>query len=196
MCGRFENTFSLQDLILMLDSLDLVIESDKGKPENIAPTEKINSIIPEENRFRLLSSKWGIQFSPESPLIFNTRIETIKEKGFWKGLYDKNRCLVPMTGFYEWKKSGTKKTPFRIYLPETPVFFVAALYTLNKQKEREISLITTTPNEFISKIHHRMPVIIPKEGIERFFSSPVEENIEISVPLRENVKMEMEPALI
>ncbi len=180
----------------MLDSLNLVSEEEETKPFNIAPTDEINSILKEKEKFHLSKIKWGIKFSPESHLIFNTRIETIKEKPFWKKLYDRNRCLVPMTGFYEWKKSGTKKIPYRIYLSEEPLFFVAALYAQGKEFGKEVSLITTTPNKFVSSVHHRMPVIIPAPDIEKFFSRPVEENIALSIPLSDTVKMEMEPAEI
>jgi putative SOS response-associated peptidase YedK len=194
MCGRFENKFSLQDLVLMLGSLKVIHKDTPVKPLNIAPTEEINSLFYEEEKYCLEQLRWGIKFSSESHLIFNTRIETIKEKPFWQKLYDENRCLVPMTGFYEWKKSGSKKTPFRLFLPEEPLFFAAALYSTNKLKEKEVSLITTTPNKFVSAVHHRMPVIIGKNEIEEFFSHPVEENINRSVPLSDSVKMEMEPA--
>lgn len=196
MCGRFENKFSIQDLVLMLDSLKIVSGEEEAKPFNIAPTDEISSIHKEKERYHLSKLKWGIKFSPESHIIFNTRIETIKEKPFWKKLYDRNRCLVPMTGFYEWKKSGSKKIPFRLYLPEEPLFFVAALYAQGKEFGREVSLITTTPNKFVSAVHHRMPVIIPSSEIEDFFKRPVEENIAVSVPLSDAVKMEMEPAEI
>jgi len=196
MCGRFENKFSLQDLVLMLDSIKIIHSVSETKPENIAPTERINSLFREEETFRLEPIQWGIKFSPESHLIFNTRIETIKEKPFWKMLYDKNRCLVPMTGFYEWKKSGTRKIPYRLYLPEEPLFFVAALYSVNKNKGKEVSLITTTPNKFVSTVHHRMPVIVEKNGIESFFTQSIEDNIERSAPLDDAVAMAMEPAEI
>jgi putative SOS response-associated peptidase YedK len=194
MCGRFENKFSLQDLVLMLDSIRIIHSPAQSKPENIAPTEKINFLYREADVYHLEQIPWGIKFSPESHLIFNTRIETIKEKPFWKTLYDKNRCLVPMTGFYEWKKSGSRKIPYRIYLPDEPLFFVAALYGLNKNKAKEVSLITTTPNKFISSVHHRMPVIVGKEGIGDFFNQSVEENIEKSVPLADSISMALEPA--
>jgi len=194
MCGRFENKLSITDLVQILNTLQLPADHVSKKTVNISPTEEIFSILKEEEKFQLAPLRWGIKFSKESPLIFNSRIETIKEKPFWKSLFDKNRCLVPMTGFYEWKKSGSKKIPYRLFLPDEPVFFVAALYNINKVSGKEISLITTTPNKFVSNVHHRMPVIIRPGDAERFFSQPIEENIARSLPLADSVKMEMEPA--
>lgn len=196
MCGRFENKLSVQEISRLLGALQLPFNELKTKPFNIAPTENIQALMNEDKGIVLSAGRWGIKFSADSPLIFNTRIETIKEKGFWKKLYENNRCLVPMTGFYEWKKSGSKKIPHRIYLPDTPLFFVAGLYSNNKEKGKEISLVTTVPNKFISKIHHRMPVIVAPEKMEAFFSATLEENISNSLPLSDDIIMEMEPAEI
>jgi len=196
MCGRFETKPSLQTLVSALEKhkVDLVIELElvKSKTENIAPTNKIFSISYSDNNYRLSYTDWGIKFSEKSPLIFNSRIETIKEKRFWKGLFDKNRLLVPMSAFYEWKKEGTRKIPYRIFLPDEEFFFVPALYTLNKEKEISASLITTTPNKFIKPIHHRMPVILKiKDGLN-YLIDDSETNLTRCVPY--SGKMDMEPA--
>ncbi len=193
MCGKFENKLSIADLVKILKTLLLPLDLTGNGTVNISPTEKIFSILKEEEKFHLTPLQWGIKFSKNSPLIFNSRIETIKEKPFWRSLFDKNRCLVPMTGFYEWKKSGSGKIPYRLFLPDEPVFFVAALYSTNKSTGKEISLITTTPNKFTAPIHHRMPVIIHPGEVENFFLQSIEENIARSVPLSDRVKMEMEP---
>ncbi len=100
MCGRFENTPSIQTLIDELKKydidlqLDLELESNsklKLEPElelkyrksvNIAPTNKIFSISYTSNNYKLSFTNWGIKFSDKSPLIFNSRVETIKEMKF------------------------------------------------------------------------------------------------------------------
>ncbi len=109
-------------------------------------------------------------------------------------LFDKNRLLVPMSAFYEWKKEGTKKIPYRIFLPDDEIFFVPALYSYNKEKGLSTSLITTTPNKFIKTIHHRMPVILKiKDGLNYLLDDP-ETNLTRCVPY--SGKMDMEPVVI
>ncbi len=198
MCGRFETKPSLQTLVneLKKHKVDLVIElnSDNGKAENIAPTNKIFSISYSDNNYKLSYTDWGIKFSPKSPLIFNSRIETIKEKKYWMRLFSKNRLLVPMSAFYEWKKEGDRKIPYRIFLPDEDIFFVPALYSINKEKEIFTSLITTAPNKFIRPIHHRMPVILKiEDGLNYLIDDP-DINLTRCVPY--NGKMDMEPASI
>ena len=198
MCGRFETNPTAEALVTALKKhkVDLILdlETKKSKTENIAPTNKIFSISYLDTNYKLIYTDWGIKFSPKSPLIFNSRIETIKEKKFWMTLFSKNRLLVPMSAFYEWKKEGSRKIPYRIFLPDEEIFFVPALYSYNKEKEISTSLITTTPNKFIRPIHHRMPVILKiKEGINYLVDDP-DTNLTRCVPY--SGKMDLEPASI
>ena len=99
-----------------------------------------------------------------------------------------------MSAFYEWKKEGTKKIPYRIFLPDEEIFFVPALSYIDKDKNTFTSLITTTPNDFIKQIHHRMPVILKiKEAINYLIDDP-ESNLTKCQPY--SGKMQMEPASI
>ena len=198
MCGRFETKPSVQTLVRVLKEyevdLELDLETEDKKSINIAPTNKIFSISYSDNIYKLSLTNWGIKFSSDSPLIFNSRIETIKEKKYWMNLFSKNRLLVPMSAFYEWKKEGTKKIPYRIFLPDEEIFFVPALFSYTKEKGLSTSLITTTPNKFIKPIHHRMPVILKiKEGLN-YLLDDADTNLLRCTPY--TGKMEMEPASI
>ena len=198
MCGRFETKPSVQTLVRKLKEyeidLQLELDDDKNKSINIAPTEKIFSLSYSGSGYKLSLTNWGIKFNSDSPLIFNSRIETIREKKYWQSLFDKNRLLVPMSAFYEWKKEGMRKIPYRIFLPDEEIFFVPALYFADKDKNIFTSLITTTPNDFIKPIHHRMPVILKiNEGI-KYLNDNSESNLSRCVPY--SGKMEMERAMI
>jgi len=199
MCGRFEMGINPKEFLLELQSLFDVITieklDDKNAKYNIAPTQKVLTLIKSDNSFNLKLMNWGIKFSPSSPLIFNSRIETIKEKSFWFKLFSKNRCLVPMTGFYEWKKEGNKKQPYKINLKNEPLFFVPALFHQTKD-DYYASLITTTPNNFIQPIHHRMPVIFRKEEALNYFTQNAEYNLAHCLPLNDTIPMLMQPVSI
>jgi putative SOS response-associated peptidase YedK len=190
MCGRFESKPNADGLIKQLEQLniDLIVEKDDGlKTVNIAPTNKISGITKKEDKYLLSSFDWGIKFSKASPLIFNSRIETIIEKKFWQNTFNRNRCLIPMSAFYEWKNEGGKKVPYRIFLKTEDLFFVPALYYNNS-----VSLITTTPNEFIKSIHHRMPVIFTYKNAISFLTNTVDQNLKLCIPFPHSEKMEME----
>ena len=196
MCGRFETKPSVQTLVKVLEKhgivLRLDLQSEDKKSVNIAPTNKIFSISHSANNYKLSLTNWGIKFSEKSPLIFNSRIETIKEKKFWTMLFYKNRLLVPMSAFYEWKKEGARKIPYRIFLPDEEIFFVPALFSIDKDKKIYTSLITTTPNKFIKPIHHRMPVILKIKYGLNYLLDDLETNLSRCIPY--SGKMDLEPA--
>lgn len=196
MCGRFENKVNENQFVQLFKEMqiDLLIDESikKYKNENIAPTDKIFAIRRLNENYQLSLVNWGIKFKVDSPLIFNSRIETIKEKKYWFTLFDKNRCIVPMSGFYEWKKEGNKKIPHKIYLPDKEIFFVPALYYTDNQKNVYTSLITTVPNNFIKQIHHRMPVILDLKTAIEFLSNDAGRNLELCLPYNDLYEMRSE----
>ena len=195
MCGRYEHKYTLEKLLEVLKINEKFTEEfiKRIKKDNIAPSDLVINLSQRDGRIILEVSNWGIKFKADSPLIFNSRIETIKEKTYWKNLFDKNKCLVPMTGFYEWKKSGKRKIPYKIFLPDEDIFFVPALST-NINNKKCVSLVTTEPNSFMTDIHKRMPVIFNKEYVTDFFENDVQTNINLCKPLADNIPMDFEEA--
>lgn len=200
MCGRFENKVNENIFVQLLQELKIKLIIDeslkKRKTANIAPTDPIFAIRLLDNEFTLSMVNWGIKFKEDSPLIFNSRIETIKEKKYWFSMFDKYRCIVPMTGFYEWKKEVTRKIPYRIFLPEDKIFYVPALYYTDKNKNIHTSLITTTPNKFIKPIHHRMPVMLDLKTGVQFLKNNAKDNLELCIPFPDDEEMKFEKAMI
>lgn len=156
-------------------------------------THNIPVIAYENGEKYLTQMKWGIQFDPEkkTPLIFNSRDDTVSTKPFWKKLFDKNRILIPMTGFYEWKDIGQKKKlKIKLKLKNKKIFFVPGLYWKNKAGIYEFSLITTSPSRFLIDIHNRMPVILDDISALSYFTDSLEENIEKLKPSPEEITAE------
>jgi putative SOS response-associated peptidase YedK len=98
--------------------------------------------------------------------LINARIETVHEKSAFKYAVEKRRCLVPMDGYYEWKKDGSKKTPYRIVTTDQEVFCVAGLWENWKSPDGELiqsfTVLTQESSSSIADIHDRMPAILRK----------------------------------
>lgn len=159
-------------------------------------THRIPVIICTDGEKFITKMKWGIQFDPEkkTPLIFNSRDDTVSIKPFWKKLFDKNRILIPMTGFYEWKDMGKKKKlKIKIILKDRKIFLVPGLFWKNKEGIPEFSLITTSPNSFMKNIHNRMPVILDDDKAVTFLTDSIEENIESLKPSVQKFESEEMP---
>jgi putative SOS response-associated peptidase YedK len=100
--------------------------------------------------------------------MINARAETVTEKPSFRSALKSRRCLVPATAFFEWKREGKSKIPYLIRMKEHNGFCFAGLWDCWKSPEGEqiesFTIVTTTPNELISGIHDRMPVILSKES--------------------------------
>ncbi|MFL5664263.1 MAG: SOS response-associated peptidase [Ktedonobacteraceae bacterium] len=144
---------------------------------NVAPGQIMPVITADELGQRHLElMKWGlIPAWAKDPSIgyklINARDDTIFEKPMWRSLVLKKRTLIPADGFYEWNRlpEGNKerKQPFYIHPKHSDVFSFAGVWETWKDvagKElKTYSIITTAPNEEMSSVHNRMPVILHPE---------------------------------
>ena len=179
MCGRFA-FYSPSEATAALfgasGSLDI-------EPRyNVAPTQYVASIRNAENddRRELVLLRWGlVPFWAKDPSIgnrmINARAETVAEKPAFRAAFRRRRCLVLADGFYEWHKEGQSKIPYFISLASEQPFAFAGLWEHWRSKESDdeiesTTLITANANEFMSSLHHRMPVILEKETAERWLA--------------------------
>jgi len=167
MCGRFTLTYTVQEVQKEFD-VDKVI--DEFKPSyNIAPSQPIPVVVAGSRVLDVY--RWGLILPwmikmRKKLMLNNTRIENIKEKATYIHSFTKQRCLIPASGFYEWKKTKDGKIPQYITLKNQKMFAFAGIYSVIEDKGKEIkscSIITTPPNSFMKKIHNRMPHILHKE---------------------------------
>ncbi len=197
MCGRFEAFFPDNKMVNPLENIfnNLIIEDteeDDLKIFDIRPTNKILCIYKDGEKNKITNANWGIQFSPKSHLIINSRIETIREKPFWFKSFDKNRALVPMSAFYEWIYIDGKKKQQRIYIEGVDVFYVPSIY-YKKNDELFVSFITVPSNKFMKKLHPRMPVILIGTETINYLTDEAEANLAKCKSLSDDVIMNNEP---
>lgn len=169
MCLRYE-LFGVPDLIEFLREMrpDLQYKDYPPFSANIALTE-FAPIIFHQKFLRLQPARFGLVPSwakmPDARL-GNARSDTVDKLPSFRDLLPRRRCLVPATAFYEWhlEPGEKKKTPYRIKTDDT-VFFFAGLWDYWAEKELvSFTILTTEPNELISQLHDRMPVILPIEN--------------------------------
>lgn len=168
MCGRFA-FYSPSEAATALFSVTSSVEVQPRY--NIAPTQFIAAIRNNEDAEReLVMLRWGlIPFWAKDPSIgsrmINARAETVAEKPAYRAAYRHRRCIVLADGFYEWCREGDVKTPHFISLASSQPFALAALWESWTDKKSSDSLqtttlITTAANDFMTPLHHRMPVIL------------------------------------
>jgi putative SOS response-associated peptidase YedK len=175
MCGRY--TLKAKGVDLQRE-LNLDHEPVLEPRFNIAPTQAA-PIILDTNPRELVLARWG--FAPqwlknvnEGAKHINARAESIYERPTFKGAIAHARCLVPCDGFYEWKHHGRQSTPIYLSVPTHPIQTLAGLWTTWRSPEGlevvTYSIVTRASNEFMSRIHTRMPVFIAPEAREAWLT--------------------------
>lgn len=187
MCGRFSlngDYQSMMDAFRVTSEPDLGFHWDSIMPRyNVAPTDYIPVIFQKLGQKRALPMRWGLMPShtanvrgravfdgQENPIItpINARSETVHSNGSFKWSFGERRCLIPASGFYEWKEIGGVKIPFWIHLKNRPWMAFAGVYSWWKSPNGKLvpscAIITTVANKFMEPIHDRMPVILTESA--------------------------------
>ena len=198
MCGRYSLIF-IDDLGKRFRIFDptLGIRSHF----NIAPSQMMPVIVHQHGKAGMVIMQWGLiprmTKDPEKSLhSINAKGETLAEKPLFHSLLQNQRCLVPASGFYEWKKEGTRKIPFYIRLKITPLFAFAGLYDVwydaNTKAHPTYTLITTAANALVAPLHDRMPVILKRGDEERWLTGDAPSSDEMKTILGPYPAGEME----
>ena len=176
MCGRFTLTVDPADL---QEAFPETAFPPKYAPRfNIAPTQPILA-IPNDSKNAADFFIWGLIPSwAKDPTIgqrlINARAETLGEKPSFRGAFKYKRCLILADGFYEWKTVPGSKTkiPHFIFLKNRALFAFAGLWDEWHSPDggslRSATIITTEPNELMTTIHNRMPVILHPSDYTRW----------------------------
>ena len=212
MCGRYTLTAKPTDIERMFD---LGPPTPNLPPRyNIAPTQEARILRLTGGERELASSRWGLvpawakglDFT-DRPLI-NARAETVAEKPSFRAAFKSRRCLVPADGFYEWKREGATKQPYRICRKDEGLFAFAGIWERweggASGAVESFAIITTAANETLSAIHHRMPVIVEEDrhadwletGGAHLLQSAATELIAYPVATRVNSPRNDDPACI
>ena len=174
MCGRSSLTKKEKEIEQRFGATFYTDELERYNPlpnYNVAPTHYM-PVITSDDKERINIFRWGLLpfWAKDKKIAYrmiNARVETILEKNAYKRAVESRRCLVPMDGFYEWKREGKSKLPFRIITTDQEIFSVAGIWEKWRSPEGEeictYSIITKPPTSIMEGIHDRMPAILLPE---------------------------------
>jgi len=169
MCGRFTQHLSWEELQRLAD---LIGQPRNLEPRyNIAPTTQIEVIRPGFDGRELTPMRWGLAPSwwkkplNELPATFNARAETVAEKPMFRSAFKARRCVIPASGFYEWTGPKGAKTPHYLSAPGGRPLAFAGLWERatdpeTRQPLESATIIVGPANEWMSRFHDRMPIIL------------------------------------
>ncbi|MCP4504078.1 MAG: SOS response-associated peptidase [Deltaproteobacteria bacterium] len=188
-------------------------ERDSFHPAfNIAPTDALPvvRVNPNQGERELVTTRWGLvppwsKDTKSAARCINARAETVAGKPSFRSAFVKRRCVVVTDGFYEWRKEGKKRIPFAIHDPQGAPLAMAGLWELWKDpvdpevRLRSSTILTTSANEDIENLHHRMPVLLQESGISLWLSdtqdSAALQEILLPAPAHSLVQYEVSPVV-
>lgn len=183
MCGRYT---LLADELKIIKEFNLDQPIDSYQPSyNIAPGQNILTVIHDGRKRRAGYLRWGLvpSWAKDEKIgykMINARSETAHEKPSFKKLMTRKRCLIIADSFYEWRKTDKEKQPKRIQLTDRQLFAFAGLWDKWVDGDRELftcTMLTKDANSFMKDIHHRMPIILPKDKEDEWIS-PIQQQPE------------------
>ena len=186
MCGRFTQRFSWREVHYFMNLTGPALNL---RPRyNVAPGQDVAAVRPAEDGRRLSMLRWGlIPFWSREPNIgyrmINARAETAAGKPAFRAAYRARRCLIPADGFYEWQRKGKVRQPFYFGLNDGGLMAFAGLWerwtipdgiklprSLSDRAPGDAvetcTILTTSANEALAPVHHRMPVILPPDAFD------------------------------
>ena len=179
MCGRFTQERPTSDLAEIFEAEDLA--GEPGGRFNVAPTDEAAVVVQREDRRAIKAYRWGLiphwaEDARVGSRMFNARAETLGSSPVFREALRKRRCLVPVDSFYEWRRDGRKRQPFRIVRSDGRPLALAGLWAGwrdpdTDQVRRTFTIITTTPNDLMRPIHNRMPVVLAPEAWDQWLDT-------------------------
>ena len=180
MCGRFRiqdqpSDEKLAELFRQAIEISLKTGVKMKTSGEVRPTD-VAPVIAPSARNRALGAfpmQWGFTHPKRGMLVFNTRMETARERGMLAGSVDDRRCLVPASCYYEWKKiDPNRKERYAFRAEDGSPLYMAGLYIRTSDPLRLpcFTILTQDADRSIKDLHPRMPVLVPYARVEEWLS--------------------------
>jgi putative SOS response-associated peptidase YedK len=183
MCGRFTYKLTWEELVRLYRlTLNQPPRNTQAR-YNVCPTDPIDTIVAAHGNRELVSMRWGLvprwwskSLKDAKIATFNARAETIETKPFFRDVFKRTRCLIPISGYYEWQDTPTGKQPWYFTARDgSPALTAAGLWDEWKNREtgerlKSCTMIIAEPNAFVAEVHDRMPVLLTEKDFEPWLS--------------------------
>jgi putative SOS response-associated peptidase YedK len=197
MCGRFTRYYTWAEIHRLYS---LTTAASNFQPRyNVCPTTTVDVVIFGDGERGLVPMRWGlIPTWWKKPIkdmrlaTFNARAETIAEKPMFRDSFKRRRCLMPVSGYYEWADTPEGKQPYYFTRRDGQVMTVAAIQDgwvdpATREAVRSCAMVITEPNKFVAAVHDRMPVVLDAKDFEQWERGDMKDAAALMKPADEDV---------
>jgi putative SOS response-associated peptidase YedK len=203
MCGRFTDMYTWEQIYAYYL---LIGELARNWPANynVCPTQDVGVIVAKDGKRGFERMRWGLVpawwSKPLKELrlaTFNARAETVREKPFFRDAFRTARCLMPVSGYYEWQwqdpaDKKEKPQPYYFTRRDGAVMTIAALCATWRDKAegrdvRSCTMVITEPSAFVAPVQDRMPVLLEPAQFDQWMLGTPDEAAALMKPAAENV---------
>ena len=186
MCGRAYETYTEEELAFQYLNRRPLRLDGFHQTYNLAPTQSSPVVLVRNGHRTIEVFRWGLIPDWATSLeaaarysLINARGEEIAEKRSYAQAFRHRRCIVPLSGFYEWKRGGPQKRPFAVHRWDQGILSVAGIWEHwhpeGQAPVQSFSIVTTRANSLMADIHDRMPVILDAPDLDLWLDPEVHE---------------------
>lgn len=189
MCCRFYIKENDPDFIPILDGAEKsglfprvqkahpapLVRAGEVRPTNVAAVLAMDK----QQKPALFPMIWGFTTPGRKVPIINARSESAAEKPLFLEAWEKHRCVIPASRYFEWQHTptedgrGTVSTKFAIQPKDAEIMFLCGLYRIEENGLPAFVILTRQASEDVASIHERMPLMLPKEAIKAWINPSV-----------------------
>ncbi|PTB90410.1 DUF159 family protein [Pseudidiomarina aestuarii] len=181
MCGRM-NVIAAPLTAYLGEQLGIQFKTQDNT--DLRPTQRIDTLMWNQTTesIQQVPTRWGIQPTWATKLLINAQVETAAVKPTFKRAFTQSRCMIPVSGYYEWRTEEGRKVKYLFESSHNSPLFMGGL-VFHGQQHPELVSLTIAPNETCAEYHHRMPFFVSIDDIDYWFTSPVEQLEPLLQPL-------------
>ena len=178
MCGRITQDLNLKTLFAQYRLSRAAPALNLAPRYNGCPTQDFVACRREGEERTLAKLRWGLVPPWARDLkmgarMINARSETVHEKPAFRSAFRRRRCVIPVNGWFEWRREGGEKQPYWIRRENAEVFSLAGLWECWGKGEEPVetfTVLTTAVSPALADIHHRQPVIVEDGDVDEWLN--------------------------
>ncbi len=166
MCGRYFIDESFAETLKGVTGCPVSSAEMPGENTEVFPTDKVPILCRADGAVQAVRAIWGYPHWEKKNVLINARAESALERRMFRDSVEHCRCVVPVSGYYEWNAA---KVRHQFTKAGEPLMFLAGIYQWPPESLRFV-ILTTEANPSVVAVHHRMPLVLEYQELDMWLA--------------------------